>query len=147
MGLVVDQLPDNAVEFCRKPGYYNSEAPLYVAAPEDTADEKEAASEDTTVDKPVASPQEGMLEKVLRITPVEGGGVSIKVDFELDGVGGATCDSSTGPMEVITQRGEFVTIRQLLLSSIPALTGWSTLMEVGLNYSFKNADAMPTGRG
>lgn len=110
-GLALDQMPDHAVEFSRKQGAYESGS----TAPELTPD------------------------KVLRIAPVEGGGVSFKVDYELDGVGGHTYESSTGPMEVVAQRGEYVVIRQLILSSIPVLTGWSTLTEAGLQHALHMA--------
>ena len=88
------------------------------------------------------------LEKILNVTPGEGGQFSFAVDFERDGIGGQVMDPVTttpsddestapldtqqalGPQEVVVQLGEMQVIRELMRSSIPILTGWSTQMEL-----------------
>lgn len=79
-----------------------------------------------------------MPEKVLHITPGEGGQFSFKIDFEKDGVGGQNPLSTgepLGPLEVVAQLGEYVVMRELFQQSIPSLIGW----DVQLNLAMQNA--------
>lgn len=108
VGLTVDQLPDNEVEFSRITMMGN-----------------EVSSTDV------------MPDKVVRMTPLEGGGVSFKLDFEMNGVGGQTFEKDgaghiTGPFEVVGQRGEVIVMRELMRTSIPALSGWSTMFNIAI---------------
>ena len=72
--------------------------------------------------------------KVLRMTPVEGGAVAFEIDFEVNGIGGQFPPGghSAGPFRVVAQRGEFTVIRRLVESSIPSLIGWDSMMEVAV---------------
>ena len=79
-----------------------------------------------------------MSEKVLRITPGEGGQFSFSVDYEKDNVGGQIAEGATqplGPLEVVAQLGEYVVVRKLLELSIPSLIGW----DIQTNYAMQNA--------
>jgi hypothetical protein len=105
VGFMLHQLPENAVEFVR-------------TTPSDTA--------------------EPLPEKVFKVTPGEAGQFSFAVDFEKAGVGGqvvGTADAALGPLEVVVQLGEYQVIRELMQSSIPALTGWSTQMSLAMSHS------------
>jgi hypothetical protein len=106
VGLVIDQLPKYEVELSRS-GEYGMPIPTSEAP-----------------------------EKVLRISSTEGGAVSFKVDYELDGVGGQSPLQSSGPwigpLQVVAQPGEFVLIRELMRTSIPALVGWSSMLEIAI---------------
>lgn len=86
--------------------------------------------------------------KVLHVTPGQGGMVSFKVDFEIDGVGGQETSSPeiSGPLEVVVQAGEFQVIMSLMQHSLPLLTGWSTMMEVALQNSLART-FQEAGRG
>lgn len=91
-------------------------------------------------------------DKVLYITPGQGGMVSFKVDFELDGVGGQVSGGLNGqpdligPLEVVVQAGEFQVILSLIQSSLPYLTGWTTSMEVALQHEIAEAIQEGTDR-
>jgi hypothetical protein len=79
-----------------------------------------------------------MPEKILRITPGEGGQFAFKIDFEKDHVGGQLVGGSAeplGPLEVVAQLGEYVVIRNLMEQSIPSLIGW----DVQTNFALQNA--------
>jgi hypothetical protein len=123
---MLDQLPSNIVEFSRRPATLTGQ-------PEFGGN---------TTDVP---------DKVLRITPGEGGSVSFLIDHELNGVSVAppaskvsgtafsavTSETSstittTGPLVVVAQLGEFIVIRELLRSSIPILVGWNTMVEIAM---------------
>jgi hypothetical protein len=105
VGFMLHQLPENEVEFVR-------------TTPSDTAN--------------------ALPEKVFKVTPGEAGQFSFSVDFEKAGVGGqvvGTADAALGPLEVVVQLGEYQVIRELMQSSIPALTGWTTQMSLALSHS------------
>jgi hypothetical protein len=84
-------------------------------------------------------------DKVLRITPGQGGMVSFKVDFERDGVGGQqpggenSTNEFSGPMEVVVQAGEYQVIHSIIQSSLPTLVGWSTCLDVAMQHSITYA--------
>jgi hypothetical protein len=134
---MLDQLPANIVEFSRR-----AQTPMTGGAQQS---EFGSISTSTTADVP---------DKVLRITPGEGGSVSFLIDHELNGVSvppppplsndsavvSASSSSSTvtGPMEVVTQLGEFAVIKELLRSSIPVLVGWNTMVEIAMQRSFES---------
>jgi hypothetical protein len=109
VGFILDQLPGNEVEFVRR---------LPADQPGTTAAD--------------------MPEKILRITPGEGGQFSFKIDYEKNSVGGQTVGGTTealGPLEVVAQLGEYVVIRKLMELSIPSLIGW----DVQTNFAMQNA--------
>lgn len=119
VGFMLHQLPENEVEFVRR---IPSEQPGMTAA--------------------------DMPEKILRITPGEGGQFSFKIDYEKDNVGGQSVGASSeplGPLEVVAQLGEYVVIRKLLEASIPSLIGW----DVQTNFAMQNAMnlALQSGSG
>lgn len=85
---------------------------------------------------------EALPEKVLKITPGEAGQFSFAVDFEKDGVGGqvvGTAEAALGPLEVVVQLGEYQVIRELMQSSIPILTGWTTQLNLAMSNSIQMA--------
>jgi hypothetical protein len=109
VGFILNQLPENEVEFVRR-------------LPADQPGM-------TTADMP---------EKILRITPGEGGQFAFKIDYEKDNVGGQLVGGSTeplGPLEVVAQLGEFVVMRHLMEQSLPSLIGW----DVQTNFAMQNA--------
>ena len=80
-------------------------------------------------------------DKVMYVTPGQGGMTSFKVDFEKDGVGGqeqqavGNAPPVMGPLEVVVQSGEMKLMLSLIEHSMPMLAGWSTLMDISLNRS------------
>ena len=79
-----------------------------------------------------------MPEKILRITPGEGGQFSFKIDYEKDSVGGQIVGGTAeplGPLEVVAQLGEYVVMRKLMELSLPSLIGW----DVQTNFAMQNA--------
>lgn len=111
VGFMLHQLPENEVEFVRTTPTTNS----------------------TT---------DALPEKVLKITPGEAGQFSFAVDFEKDGVGGqvvGTAEAALGPLEVVVQLGEYQVIRELMQTSIPILTGWSTQLNLAMSSSIQLA--------
>jgi hypothetical protein len=121
VGLILDQLPNHPVELARRvpPGGENGHGSIGGVMSEDTPD------------------------KVLRITPGAGGSVSFRIDYEKDGVGGQSPaygeDHSSGPLEVTAQLGEVQVVREIIRSSIPALVGWTTMLEVAMRKSIDDA--------
>ena len=80
---------------------------------------------------------ENLPDKVLHITPGQGGMVSFKCDFELDGVGGQQAGGNqspdvVGPLEVVCQAGEIQVMLSLIQHSIPELVGWKTQMDAAM---------------
>ena len=117
VGFLLHQLPDNEVEFVRR---LPAETPGM-----------------TITDMP---------EKVLRITPGEGGQFTFKIDYEKDNVGSQSIGNSTeplGPLEVVAQLGEYAVLRELMKASIPSLIGW----DVQTNLSMQNAMNMAIHAG
>lgn len=109
VGFLLHQLPDNEVEFVRR---LPAEQPGTSAA--------------------------DMPEKILRITPGEGGQFAFKIDYEKDSVGGQIVGGTTeplGPLEVVAQLGEYVVMRKLMEQSLPSLIGW----DVQTNFAIQNA--------
>lgn len=120
-GFLLHQLPDNVVEFVRR------------------------TPSDSTTSGSVAA---DLPEKVLRITPGEGGQFSFKVDYEKDGVGGQTVvgsDAPLGPLEVVAQLGEYVVIMELIKCSLPSLTGWDVQLNLAMQNSVNIAVRSSTG--
>ena len=121
VGLILDQLPNHPVELARRvpPGGENGQGSIGGVMSEDTPD------------------------KVLRITPGAGGSVSFRIDYEKDGVGGQSPaygeDHASGPLEVTAQLGEVQVVREIIRSSIPALVGWTTMLEVAMRKSIEDA--------
>ena len=93
---------------------------------------------------------------MLRITPREAGCVSFTIDFELNGVGGQSPNAppvvdgedsvstperpaTTTPLEVVVQLGEFQVMRELMRTSIPVLTGWSTMVDIAMQRTMDQA--------
>jgi hypothetical protein len=97
-GLVIARLPDNEVELSRRPGEFSTTGTFSV--------------------------EDQVPTKVLRVSPMEGGGVCFRID------GGSPTD--VGPLQVVAQRGEFVVLREIMLSSIPQLVGWSSMLEIAI---------------
>ena len=109
VGFLLHQLPDNEVEFVRR----------------------------LPADQPGTSAAD-MPEKILRITPGEGGQFAFKIDYEKDSVGGQIVGGTTdalGPLEVVAQLGEYVVMRKLMEQSLPSLIGW----DVQTNFALQNA--------
>jgi hypothetical protein len=100
-GLVIAKLPDNEVELSRRSGEFSTTGTFLSVADQVPA-------------------------KVLRISPVEGGGVCFRID------GGQSSPTDVDPLQVVAQRGEFVVLREIMLSSIPQLVGWSRMLEIAI---------------
>ena len=75
-------------------------------------------------------------DKVMYISPVEGGMTSFKVDFEKDGIGGQEQVLKNGPvmgpLEVVVQTGELQVMLSIIESTLPHLTGWTTSMDIAM---------------
>mmetsp|Transcript_23550 Transcript_23550/g.33032 ORF Transcript_23550/g.33032 Transcript_23550/m.33032 type:complete len:276 (-) Transcript_23550:104-931(-) len=108
VGLLVSQLPHHPVEWARQPG--GAPSPYGMA------------------DVPDAGANTDMPDKVLSIQPEEGAKVKFTLDFVKDGVGG---QDPKGPLEITAEAGEFEVMKSIMQSSLPFLSGWQTLMEVG----------------
>lgn len=122
VGFLLHQLPDRQVEFSRKTSLYTSSTPGQLA--------------------------DDMPEKVMRVTPKEGGQFSLLVDFEKNGMGGQSPglnDPSVGPLEVTAQLGEWEVMQQLMRSSIPALVGWDVQLRLAVQYSIEAVQHGPGG--
>jgi hypothetical protein len=90
------------------------------------------------------NPHQEVPDKVLHITPGQGGMASFKADFERDGVGGHAgvghkCPDVVGPLEVIVQAGELQVILTLIRDSLPILSGWSTTVDFAMQNEIKRA--------
>lgn len=123
VGFMLHQLPDNEVEFVRK-------LPPSVDQPGAVADD--------------------IPEKVVRITPGEGGQFAFSIDFEKNGQGGQVVageETPTGPLEVVAQLGEFQVIKEILQKSIPTLIGWDTQMNMAMQQSIQQAVANGNNSG
>lgn len=99
---------------------------------------------------------ESLPDKVLYITPGQGGMVSFKADFEMNGVGGQQAGGGqspevVGPVEVVCQAGEVQVILSLIQHSIPHLVGWSTQMDIAMqdavNYVVRQSSQNSGGGG
>jgi hypothetical protein len=131
-GLILHQLPEHDVEILRRPDRYNnptpSRSPSFSSVSADVA--------------PIDAP-----DKVLRITPTSGGGVSFQVDFEKHGVSqppvlsmeGSPTSAASGPLIVNLQLGEFQVLRELLRVSIPKLLGWDIMTDVAIERMIDDA--------
>jgi len=116
VGFLLHQLPDHQVEFSRKISTYTASTPGQIA--------------------------DELPDKVMRITPKEGGQFSLHVDFEKDGVGGQSTDVNApalGPLEVTAQLGEWQVMQHLMQVSIPALVGWEMQMKIAMQTSVESA--------
>jgi hypothetical protein len=79
-------------------------------------------------------------DKVMRITPAEGGQFSFLVDFQLNGAGGHVVDNNvSGPLEVVAQLGEFQVMRELMQRTIPVLVGWETQLQFAMDWALQDA--------
>ena len=91
------------------------------------------------------NPIEDIPDKVLYITPGQGGMASFKVDYERNGIGGQQAGPGhkspdiVGPLEVIVQAGELQVILTLIRDSIPVLSGWSTAVEFSMQAAIRRA--------
>jgi hypothetical protein len=125
VGLILDQIPNHPVELARRvPPAGENGGVAYGGGSNDD-----------------------MPDKVLRITPGPGGSVSFRIDYEKDGVGGQSPaygeEHASGPLEVTAQLGEVQVVREIIRTSIPALVGWTTMLEVAMRKSIE--DARSTG--
>eukprot|EP00527_Entomoneis_sp_CCMP2396_P008401 CAMPEP_0198147714 /NCGR_PEP_ID=MMETSP1443-20131203/37414_1 /TAXON_ID=186043 /ORGANISM="Entomoneis sp., Strain CCMP2396" /LENGTH=254 /DNA_ID=CAMNT_0043812161 /DNA_START=166 /DNA_END=930 /DNA_ORIENTATION=+ len=120
VGLLLDQIPNNTVEFFRKPRVQGIEYNNVV---------DDDVSENTTP------------EKALRVIPGDAGLVTFKCDFELNGIGGQKSMSGEthGPMEATVQLGEFIVMREIMRSAIPLLVGWETMTKIAMDRTLENA--------
>mmetsp|Transcript_15499 Transcript_15499/g.18673 ORF Transcript_15499/g.18673 Transcript_15499/m.18673 type:complete len:272 (-) Transcript_15499:41-856(-) len=123
VGLLVSQLPHNPVEWARRPAGANSFG---------------------LADTPEDGMNTDMPDKVLSIEPQEGARVKFTLDFKKDGVGG---QDPMAPMEVTAEAGEFEVMRSIMQSSLPFLSGWQTLMEVGAKYDLEGIRQPHSGGG
>mmetsp|Transcript_5647 Transcript_5647/g.8233 ORF Transcript_5647/g.8233 Transcript_5647/m.8233 type:complete len:274 (+) Transcript_5647:110-931(+) len=123
VGLMVSQLPHNPVEWARPPAGHNSFG---------------------LADTPEGGMNTGMPDKVLSIEPQEGARVKFTLDFKKDGVGG---QDPLAPMEVTAEAGEFEVMRSIMQTSLPFLSGWQTLMEVGTKYELEGNLRQPSPGG
>lgn len=127
-GLILELLPENPVHLIRRPPAQNNSG--------------DAVSYDTGE----------VPDKVMRITPGEGGTCSFLIDYEKDGVGGQSLTGSdgnqtTGPLEVVAQLGEMQVIREVMRSTIPHLVGWSTMLDANVRHNIDNAVRMRQDQG
>jgi hypothetical protein len=125
--LILDQLPDHPVELSRRvpSGGDNNGMMITSSVTDETPD------------------------KVLRLIPGVGGSVTFKIDYEKNGVGGQSPlygeDNASGPLEVTAQLGEVQVVREIIRSSIPALVGWTTMLNVAMQKSLDDAQNVGTG--
>ena len=116
VGFLLHQLPDHQVEFSRKISSYTSNTPGQIA--------------------------DELPDKVMRITPKEGGQFSLYVDYEKAGVGGQSAEVNApalGPLEVTAQLGEWQVMQHLMQVSIPVLIGWEAQMKIAVQNSIESA--------
>jgi hypothetical protein len=121
VGLFCNQLPQFEIELSRSSN---------VAA---SADEENMRFGPITNDMP---------EKVLRVTPGEGGTVNFQLDYVKDGIGGQSPgvgQDGSGAMEVSVQAGEFEVILSIMRTSLPVLAGWSPLIDIAVQASINDA--------
>ncbi|KAL7515345.1 hypothetical protein ACHAXN_013304 [Cyclotella atomus] len=109
MGLCLSQLPGAGVELSHKLHYADSE----------DGDGMRQLSGD-------------LIDKVLTIEPKDGAAVLFNIDYFKDGVGGQSPDGTTSstPLNVTLQAGEFEVVKSIFQSSIPYLLGWNATMDL-----------------
>jgi len=122
VGLLLDQLPQHEVEIVRR--IYNSN----ISSTTTSAADNDGLM--SSVDGGVGVGSGDNLEKVMRIVPGDGGVVSFKVD----GAGTGDYDGNQ-LLEVDVQLGEFQVMREIMRSSLPALVGWSTQLDIAMRRS------------
>lgn len=95
----------------------------------------------------ISSSSNETIEKVLTVLPGEGATVTFRMDYMKDGVGGkvppaaATNESSSSaPLEVKVEAGEWEVISSIFKESIPHLLGWNKMMSIGVENSILNRD-------
>jgi len=72
-------------------------------------------------------------DKVLRITPMDGGMVCFAVEHEYnDATPTETTEPKHDPLDVTVQLGEFQVITEIMRTSIPQLVGWTTMTEIAM---------------
>jgi hypothetical protein len=123
VGLIIDQLPQHEVELTRYP-HRNSGDFASVSQP-------------------------GAAQKVLTLTPRNGGVVAFKIHYEAEGPAGSALSSpgreeAGGPLEVLVQLGEFRVMCELMRSSIPVLVGWDMQLKIALE---RTTDQAKRGQG
>lgn len=114
--------------------------------------EVELARKISTYDNPTTPGQimDEMPDKVMTITPKEGGQFSLRVDFVKDGVGGQSPPATNtaappgagqpqGPLEVTVQLGEWEVMKCLMQSSIPMLVGWDAQVRIAVQNNIEEA--------
>lgn len=87
--------------------------------------------------------------KILRVVPGASGQVSFQLEYSTrnTSVGGLSSNdieeptqtTPLGPLEVTVQLGEYQVMKQIILSSLPTLVGWTSMMEVALRQSVSDA--------
>jgi hypothetical protein len=117
VGLLLSQLPSNAVELCH---------PTY------GADDVEGGGDFSLMG--VKQLGGDAIEKVLTINSGEGSTLIFKIDYMKGGVGGQTPPGIEGmpttPLDVTIQAGEFEVFKSICTTSIPYLLGWNTSMDI-----------------
>lgn len=115
VGLLLHQLPGNAVELCH-PTYGNDD----VKGGDEFMGVKQIGGD--------------AIEKVLTIVSAEGATLKFTLDYMKGGVGGQTPPGNEGlpktPFEVTLQAGEFEVFKSIFSTSIPYLLGWNTSMDI-----------------
>lgn len=115
LGLLLHQLPDNAVELTH---------PLW---------DNNAGGDGGTLGGATQTSGDAV-EKVLNIEPGEGATLTFKVDYMKGGVGGQTPPGAdefpTTPVEITIQAGEFEVLKSIFQTSIPYILGWNTTMDI-----------------
>jgi hypothetical protein len=109
LGVIVDQLPHHSVEFVRRLG-----------ANEATID---ASNKLIRIDPPL-------------LNKANNGMFSFVFDYERDGVNGV---GPQGSYDVQVPLGEFTVLHELMRSSIPVVTGWSALLDCGIQSAMEQA--------
>ncbi|KAL3777965.1 hypothetical protein ACHAW5_003399 [Stephanodiscus triporus] len=121
VGLLVGQLPGNAVELCH---------PTYGGVDGDVGGEGGGEGA-TTGARQVGG---DAIEKVLTIDPGEGATLRFRVDYMKGGVAGQAPPGVEGmpttPLEVTIQAGEFEVFKSICQTSIPYILGWNTSMDI-----------------
>lgn len=113
-GLLIDQIPKTDVELFRIPS--NSPGGNSENAP----------------------------EKILRVIPDISGQVLFRIEYtsKNGGDGGLSSnniEAAPTPLEVKVQLGEYQVMKQIILSSLPTLVGWTTMMEVAVRQNENDA--------
>jgi hypothetical protein len=95
----------------------------------------------------VSSTSNETMDKVLTAEPGDGAIIKFRIDYMKDGVGGqippaaATNEiSSSAPLEVVVEAGEWEVMLAIFKESIPHLLGWNKMMSIGVENAIQNRD-------